>query len=119
MSDVRQVATISKLQIDTNHIDGGVLLSVAGEIDMASAPELKEALAQLASKDGRVTVDLDDVTFMDCAGLHVLYTFALSTNGSGPVRVVNASRTILRIMQIVGMTSVPQIELEQMDEQHG
>lgn len=120
MSDVRQVDTITKLRIETKHTDGlGAVLSVAGEIDLASAPEFKEALAQVAAEKIPVTVDLADVTFMDSSGLHVLFTFASSTNGTGPVRVVNPSRTILRTMQIVGMTAVPHIEVQEAVGQHG
>jgi len=120
MSDVRQADTITKLRIETKHTDGqGAVLSVAGDIDLASAPEFKEALAQLAAEKVSVTIDLANVTFMDSTGLHALFTFASATNGNGPVRVLNPSRTVLRTMQIVGMTSVPQIEIQEAVEQYG
>ncbi|MGZ5317850.1 MAG: STAS domain-containing protein [Actinomycetota bacterium] len=120
MSDIRQVDTITKLQMETKHTDGdGAVLSVVGEIDLASAPQFKEALAQLVAEEISVTIDLGDVTFMDSSGLHVLLTFASSMNGNGPVRIVNPSRTVLRTMQIVGMTTVPQVEVQEADVQHG
>ena len=124
LSDVRQVDRITNLRIETKHTDRqGAVLRVAGEIDLASAPQFKEALDQVAAEKISVTIDLADVTFMDSTGLHALYTFASATNGNGPVRVVNPSRTVLRTMQIVGMTSVPQIEIEVEEqeavEQHG
>jgi anti-anti-sigma factor len=106
------VDDIPKLQIDTSHIEGRLELRVAGEIDMLTATELTEALTQLAAKDGQVTVDLGDVTFIDSSGLRALFAFASSTNGNGPLRVVNASPTVLRTLQIVGMTDVPQIEVD-------
>ena len=61
------------------------------------------------------------MTFMNSTGLHALFTFASGTNGNGPVRIVNPSRTVLRTMQIVGMTAVPQIEIQEQEkvEQHG
>ena len=114
--------TITKLRIETKHTDGqGAIVSVAGEIDLASAPQFKEALDQAAAEKIPVTIDLAEVTFMDSTGLHALFTFASSSNGNGPVRVVNPSRTILRTMQIVGMTAVPQIEVQEQEkvEQHG
>ena len=115
MSDIRQVDRITNLRIETKHTDGegdgqGAVLSVAGEIDLASAPQFKEALDQVAAEKVSVTIDLAEVTFMDGTGLHALFTFASGTNGNGPVRIVNPSRTVLRTMQIVGMTAVPQIE---------
>jgi anti-sigma B factor antagonist len=51
-------------------LTGGHLVSVAGEIDMATAPRLAETLVQFAN--GSVTVDLTDVTFIDCSGLTAL-----------------------------------------------
>jgi anti-sigma B factor antagonist len=120
VSDVRQVDRITKLRIETKHTDGqGAVLSVGGEIDLASAPQFREALAQVAAEKISVTIDLTGVTFMDSTGLHALFTFASATNGNGPVRVVNPSRTVLRTMQIVGMTDVPQIEVQEAVGQHG
>ena len=50
-----------------------VVLSVHGEIDLATAPILREVLAPvLEHPTGRVVVDLSDVTFMDSTGVYVL-----------------------------------------------
>jgi anti-anti-sigma factor len=49
----------------------GTVVSVAGELDVATAPELARALA---SVDGDVTVDLTAATFADPSGLRVLLT---------------------------------------------
>jgi len=114
------VDNITKLRIETKRTEGQVaVVTVAGEIDLASAPQLKEALDRVAAERTSVTIDLAEVTFMDSSGLHVLFRFASAANGSGPVRIVNASRTVLRTMQIVGMTAVPQIEVQEAVEQHG
>jgi anti-sigma B factor antagonist len=54
---------------------GGVpVLSVGGEVDMATAPRLRDALVQLAAEHpGCVAVlDLDGVAFIDSVGLGVL-----------------------------------------------
>lgn len=45
------------------------VVSVAGELDVATAPELSRALASL---EGNVTVDLSSATFADPSGLRVL-----------------------------------------------
>jgi anti-anti-sigma factor len=49
--------------------DAGTIVSVAGELDVATAPELARALA---GADGEVTVDLNATTFADPALLRVL-----------------------------------------------
>jgi anti-sigma B factor antagonist len=48
----------------------GHLLRVSGEVDMATAPELVEALARYA--DGDIHVDLSGVSFLDSSGLAAL-----------------------------------------------
>jgi len=51
-------------------VPGGHLVTIAGEVDMATAPTLAETLVQFAN--GSVTVDLGDVTFIDSSGLSAL-----------------------------------------------
>ncbi len=120
MSDVRQVDTITKLRTETKQTDGfGAVLYVAGEVDIANASEFEEALARLATEKIPVAVDLSDVTFMDSTGLHVILATALARNGNGPLKIVNPSRTILRTMQIVGMTAAPEIEVNVEAMQNG
>ena len=58
-------------QFDRGGVPG---LSVAGEVDMATAPRLRDALVQLAAEYPGVTavIDLDGVSFLDSLGLGVL-----------------------------------------------
>jgi anti-sigma B factor antagonist len=56
--------------------EDGTVVSVAGELDVATAPELARALA---SVEGDVTVDLSAATFADPCGLRVL----LAAGGGG------------------------------------
>ena len=52
----------------------------AGEVDLASAPYLRDAIvAAIGTDEGAVIVDLADVTFMDSTGVGVL---VWSTDGS-------------------------------------
>ncbi len=66
-----------------------VVVSVAGELDVATAPELARALAGI---DGDVTVDLSGATFADPSGLRVLLAaraggcrLRVVRRGGGPV----------------------------------
>ena len=56
------------------HADGDhAILEVAGEIDLATAPELRAALSDLLEEAHLdLLVDLRQVTFLDAAGLRVL-----------------------------------------------
>jgi len=53
--------------------DGTWILAVAGEIDVATSPELRRELHQLADREpAGLVLDLRDVTFIDSSGLGVL-----------------------------------------------
>lgn len=64
--------SVRLLAAQGDHQDATVL-SVHGEIDLGTAPVLREALAPvLKHGNGPVVVDLSDVQFMDSTGVHVL-----------------------------------------------
>ena len=53
--------------------DRHVLVLVVGEVDIATAPSLRQAVERAThASNGRFVIDLSGVTFMDCAGLHPL-----------------------------------------------
>ena len=55
----------------TTRLEGAcTFVMVEGEVDMASAPQLEEAL--LAVADGDVVVDLTEVAFLDSSGIGAL-----------------------------------------------
>jgi anti-anti-sigma factor len=59
--------------LNARAVDRETLVSVAGELDLASAGQLWDCLAaMLRAGSSRVFVDLARVTFMDCAALGVL-----------------------------------------------
>jgi anti-anti-sigma factor len=58
--------------IERRQAPGAIRIVVRGEVDIATAPHLRAAVAG-ASRDGHLVVlDLAGVTFMDSAGLHAL-----------------------------------------------
>jgi anti-sigma B factor antagonist len=71
--------------------EGTVLLVLAGELDLASAPELREHLeAAMAEGARRVVLDLNAVEFMDSSMLKELLR-ANSEMGSGGAQLVLAA----------------------------
>ena len=49
-----------------------MLVTVAGEVDIATVAQLRESLRALVAGGRRVVADLDQVSFIDAAGLGVL-----------------------------------------------
>lgn len=48
------------------------LVSVSGELDLATSPRLLVALQEAQHGSGSVILDLRGVSFMDCSGLHAI-----------------------------------------------
>jgi anti-sigma B factor antagonist len=90
-------------------LDGGVrVVSVTGEVDLATAPALERALYGLPEDGvGSVIVDLTDCSFMDSSGLHLLTrTQRRFDRAGGRVAVVSANRNVLRIFEITRLDQV-------------
>jgi anti-anti-sigma factor len=51
---------------------GTVVLTLQGEIDIATVDTLESRLADVCDAEGDVTVDLRRVSFLDCLGLRAL-----------------------------------------------
>lgn len=83
---------------------GHVLVTVAGELDIATAPKLRVQLAGLARSGQQVIVDLSQVSFCDAAGLGVLAGAARRAAAAGGCLQLAAARPQLRrLLAITGM----------------
>ncbi|WP_406277983.1 STAS domain-containing protein [Nocardia sp. NBC_00881] len=76
------------LEVQVRSADDVVIVTVHGEIDMASAPHLQSALEEVMRETPpTVVVDMSNVGFLGSAGLSVLLAASAAT-GSGGLRVV-------------------------------
>jgi anti-sigma B factor antagonist len=82
-----------------------LVVGVSGEIDIASAPKLREELLGALGRHGaRLALDLGGVTFMDCAGINVLLAVRRHARLEGGwVRVSRASRRARDIIMLTGL----------------
>jgi anti-sigma B factor antagonist len=88
--------------------DGIEVIDVQGEIDMYTAPRLRELLIDLVSR-GRyqLVVNLDMVGFLDSTGLGVLVGGLKRVRAhDGSLDLVCTQQRILRIFRITGLTEV-------------
>jgi anti-sigma B factor antagonist len=94
--------------ITEERLNGAVTVTVRGEIDVASAPELRTRLHELCTSSvPAVTVDLRAVTFMDSSALGVLVgALRRSRENDTAFRLVIDSPRLLKIFEITGLESV-------------
>jgi len=93
----------------SEEVRGGVpIVSVSGEIDVATAPGLREQLQGLvAAGHATVVVDLLGVTFLDSTALGVLVgALKRCREAGGDLRLVIAEPRILKVFEITGLTDV-------------
>jgi anti-sigma B factor antagonist len=88
--------------------DGSYVISLAGEVDLYTAPEFKQQLLDVISQGARnVVVDFSDTTFIDSTTLGVLVggVKRLRTN-DGQLSLVCSDRNITKIFEITGLDRV-------------
>ncbi|MFF1307973.1 STAS domain-containing protein [Streptomyces sp. NPDC058307] len=80
------------------------LITLAGEIDLESAPLVRRALAWCL-RDGIRTIDIDltPLTFCDCSGLNVFLDAARKTaEAGGTLRLHHPPPTLSRLLDLTG-----------------
>jgi anti-sigma B factor antagonist len=77
---------------------------VHGEVDIATAPALRAVVGLvLDQQPDRLTLDLSDAIFMDCAGVSVI-AYALRETPDGFEVIIRRPRQLVRkVLEILGM----------------
>lgn len=105
-----QVGTVD-LDIATSRSGDHTVVHVAGEIDVYTAPALRERLDEEIGRGHHdLVVDLSEVTFMDSTGLGVLVgRLKLIRVHEGALRLVCAHDRVLKVFAITGLDKVFEI----------
>jgi anti-sigma B factor antagonist len=85
-----------------------VILTVGGEVDLATAPQLRAKLTDLVDNGaGSVVVDLTPVAFMDATGLEALLAGRRRARARGrSIRLVCPEGQVLRVLRLTGIATV-------------
>jgi anti-sigma B factor antagonist len=98
------------MRITTTTDEGVTFLAISGDIDLATSDEVREAgekaLSELCST---LRIDLSEVGFLDSTGLGALVSIR-NAAGSRPVVLDNATRPVLRVLEISGLDQVFTVE---------
>jgi anti-sigma B factor antagonist len=100
------VGTSGDLDVRSEALSAGVeAVYVTGELDLATAPRLDEALAALTADV--IVVDLSGCTFLDSAGIRALVgTARMLDEADRGLRVVAGDTGILRLLEITGVDTL-------------
>lgn len=97
-----------ELSVTSRQEGGRTVISVRGEIDVYTAPSLRERLNELvASGHYNLVVDMEGVEFLDSTGLGVLVGGLKRVRShDGTLRLVCVQEKILKVFRITGLTKV-------------
>jgi anti-sigma B factor antagonist len=89
------------------HGEGIAVVSVGGEIDLATAPGFEAAIADALEKNpAALVVDLTGVTFLASAGLQILVATHEKVGQSIPFAVVANDPSTSRPIQLTGLDEI-------------
>jgi anti-anti-sigma factor len=96
------------LTVQSQQRDDVVVIAVAGELDMATAPQLQAHITeQLERGHNRLVFDLAEVSFCDSTGLSVFVRAENSVDETGgAVRLAAPQRGVRRILEVSGLVEV-------------
>ena len=83
----------------------GATVALSGELDLGSAPKLRDCLAELANVGViNLEIDLTHLDFVDSTGISLFVTdFKRSTASGGSFVVRNAPPQAMRVFEITGL----------------
>jgi anti-anti-sigma factor len=95
------------ITVRTTHQDGVPVISVAGELDLTNAVEVRSAIeAVVGRQDQRVVFEVSQLTFMDSSGI------ALLASVSRPAREIelrDPTPIVRRLIQMTGLDKILRI----------
>ena len=96
------------LSLSTRPEGDKTVVEVGGEIDVYTAPRLREQLVDLVAEGKyHLVVDMEKVDFLDSTGLGVLVGGLKRVRAhDGSLRLVCTQERILKIFRITGLTKV-------------
>jgi len=83
-------------------------LTPLGDLDIATAPNLREAFED-AFSDGdaeMLVIDLTELNFMDSTGIRLLLEMNDVCEDADRLRIVNGSPSVTRILDLTGVRSI-------------
>lgn len=100
------------LNLEVQESSGISVLKTAGEVDLYSSPQLREALLAMINQcPGAAAVDLSGVPYMDSSGVATLVEGLKAAGQRGKeFRLIAPSPPVLKVLQLSRLDSVFKID---------
>jgi anti-sigma B factor antagonist len=96
---------LGEIQFETRPVNGGAAVDVQGDIDIETAPQLKQHFTKLVDEGHtRVLINFSGVRYIDSSGLATLLAvFKLVTQKQGRIVFVNVNPVVRRLFDVSGV----------------
>lgn len=96
------------LTLTTHEVDGRTVVAVGGEIDVYTAPKLRDKITELVNAGKHsLIIDMEKVDFLDSTGLGVLVGGLKKVRAEdGTMELVCSQDRLLKIFRITGLAKV-------------
>jgi anti-sigma B factor antagonist len=95
------------LTLDVKREPESITVAVAGEVDLDTAPQLREKLMELAEETDHVVLDLARLDFIDSTGLAALLAgHKRLDEAGGRLELANPPRMLVKMLKLVGLDGV-------------
>jgi anti-sigma B factor antagonist len=92
-------------------VEGGVQVELAGELDVATAPELQRRVDEIVGADGNVRAGCAELTFADSSGIDTLIRLAKALRAQQRRLVLtNVRPMVRRAMDVLQVTELFELE---------
>ena len=96
---------MAELELQSRKTDDGASVVVRGEVDMATAPQLRDEL--LALVDGgasRIALDCRGLDFLDSSGIGVLIAVRKRLGDDGSLTLEAPPAHVRKVLELTGVT---------------
>lgn len=99
---------VVNLTLSTREVGERTVVAVGGEIDVYTAPKLRDAITDLVAEGKyQLVIDMQAVEFLDSTGLGVLVGGLKKVRAhDGSLELVCSSERLLKIFKITGLAKV-------------
>lgn len=90
--------------------DGNLVVSVIGEINSFTAPELEEVIKNDLKGVKSLIFDFKEVEYLSSAGLRVLLVAQKIMSKQGKMSLRNVNKSVMEVFEITGFSNILDIE---------
>lgn len=98
------------MKINKDLKDGNLVISIIGEINSLSAPQLEEVIKNNLNGVKSLVFDFKEVEYLSSAGLRVLLVAQKVMAKQGQMSLRNVNKSVMEVFEITGFSNILEIE---------